>query len=160
MGQFFQPRFDPSSGRGHRTDPLVSPYRFLDHTADVGIVATGPGLAEAFASAGEGLAALLCDPETVEDRDALDIRISSVDEDSLLVDWLSEINYRFEVDRFAFRRFKVEDIGETALRAIGCGEPLDLARHHVGEQIKAVTYHQLEIKRQADGVTVRVIFDV
>ncbi len=138
----------------------MSPYRYVDHTADAAMIASGPSLAEAFASAGEGLAAFLCDPATVKPRVTMDIAVSAPELESLLVEWLSEINYRFEVDRFAFRRFEVRAIGDTVMTATGYGEPLDLSRHRVGEQVKAVTYHQLEIDRRKDGVSVRVVFDV
>ena len=138
----------------------MSPYEYADHTADVGIVATGASLEEAFGAAGEGLAALLCDPETVREREEREVAVSAPDLETLLVEWLSEINYLFEVHGFAFRSFDVLEVGERTVRAVGRGEPVDLSRHRVGEQVKAVTYHELEVRQDADGCTVRVIVDI
>ena len=87
-------------------------YEFFDHTADVGIAATGATLAEVFEAAAEGLAAILCDPETVIEREELEIETSAPDVESLLVAWLNEVNYLFEVRGFAFRSFEVREIGQ------------------------------------------------
>ncbi len=136
------------------------PYSFLDHTADTGIIATGDDTAQAFAAAAEGLAASLCDPEGVHEREQRSITVEAPDRESLLVDFLSEINYRFEVDRFAFRRFTVAALTGTRIEATGYGEPLDSARHNLGPQVKAVTYHALEIMESPEGCRVQVILDV
>jgi SHS2 domain-containing protein len=136
------------------------PYRFLEHTADAGLSATGASLAEVFASAADGLAALLCEPETVNPCSSIDVEASAGDVESLLVQWLSEVNYRFEVDRFAFRSFDVHDVSETHVKGIGRGERIDPERHRIGAQVKAITYHQLEVKRDGDRWSARVIVDI
>ena len=141
----------------------MAPYDYLDHTADVGIVATGASLEEAFSAAGEGLAALLCAPETVaevEEREVSATVASAADVEALLVEWLSEINFQFAVGEFAFRSFEVREVGEGVVRAVGRGERLDPSRHRVGEGVKAVTYHGLEVRQGADGWSVRVILDI
>lgn len=138
----------------------MSPYEYFDHTADVGIAASGATLKEAFAAAGEALAALLCEPETVVEREEREVAATAPDLEGLLVAWLSEINYIFEVDDFGFRTFDVLEVGEGVVRGVGRGEPLDTSRHRVGEGVKAVTYHELEVRQDADGCSVRVILDI
>lgn len=145
---------------GHSSQEITLPYEYFDHTADVGIAASGASLEEVFAAAGEGLATLLCAPETVEEPEERELAASAPDLEALLVEWLSEINYRFEVDGFAFRTFRVVEVGETAVRGFGRGESLDLSRHRVGEGVKAVTYHGLEVRQDAEGWQVRVILDI
>jgi SHS2 domain-containing protein len=136
------------------------PYRYLEHTADAGLTATGGTLAELFASAAEGLAALLCDTATVQPRESVEITASAPDVETLIVAWLSEINYRFEVEHFAFRSFDVHEISHTKVVATGLGERIDPARHVIGAQVKAVTYHQLKVKRTPGGWSARVIVDI
>jgi SHS2 domain-containing protein len=157
----------------------ATPYRYLEHTADAGIEATGATLAEAFAAAADGLAGWLCDARTVAERDTREFAVSAADMESLLVDWLNEVNFAFEVEHFAFRRFEVKEFVElelangggpagqadtsragASLRAVGYGEPLDPARHHPGEQVKSVTYHGVRIGKTADGWLVRVFLDI
>lgn len=136
------------------------PYRFLEHTADAGLAATGQSQADLFASTGEGLAALLCEPDGIREQATIELEASAPDVESLMVAWLSEINYRFEVDRFAFRSFEVEEVSDTHIKGTGHGERIDPSRHRIGEQVKAITYHQLEVKRDGDRWSARVIVDI
>lgn len=136
------------------------PYEILEHTADAGLAASGRSLPELFASAAEGLAAMLCEPETVNPRSSIDLEATAPDIESLMVEWLSEINYRFEVDRFAFRSFDVQEVSDKHIRAIGRGERIDASRHRIGAQVKAVTYHQLEVKRDGVRWSTRVFVDI
>ena len=48
----------------------------------------------------------------------------------------------------------------TALTAELAGEPYAPARHDVRTEVKAVTYHQLSVTRQAGGWVARVILDL
>ncbi len=154
----------------------ATPYTFLEHTADAGIEATGATLHEAFASAADGLAGWLCDSRQVSEVDARHFSVSAPDAESLLVDWLNEVNNAFGVGRFAFCRFEVTDLGGDTrpehlmhpelvstgmnLRAIGFGEPLDPARHVPGAQVKSVTHHGTKISRTTNGWVVRVFLDI
>jgi SHS2 domain-containing protein len=113
-----------------------------------------------FGSAAQGFAALLCDPATVTPRESVQITASAPDVETLMVGWLSEINYRFEVEHFAFRSFDVHEISHTKVAATGLGERIDPARHVIGAQVKSVTYHRLEVKRTAGGWSARVIVDI
>jgi SHS2 domain-containing protein len=113
-----------------------------------------------FAATADGLAAWLCDARAVEVREAREFKISAGDRESLLVDWLNEVNFAFEVERFAFRRFVVHEVTDAALRATGYGEPLDPARHHPGEQVKSVTYHGVKVEKTAHGWRTRVFLDI
>ena len=138
----------------------MSPYSYLDHTADTGIVATGATMAEVFASAAEGLAAWLCEPDTVVERESREIVVTAEMPEDLLIEWLNEINFIFETDGFTFRRFEVRDISDRALTATGFGEPFEPSRHRHGEQVKAVTYHNLKLVCSDGGWTAQVILDV
>ncbi len=143
-----------------RKGGAVTPYKFLEHTADAGIEATGATLEETLASAADGLAGCLCDIRTVRERGSRRFDVTAADTESLLVDWLNEINFAFEVDRFAFRRFRVERIEGASLHATGYGEPLDPARHHPGEQVKSVTHHGVKVEKTPQGWLARVYLDI
>lgn len=135
-------------------------YEYLDHPADVGIAARGSTQAEVFEAAAEGLAAFLCEPEDVNEREELNIAASAPDRESLLVEWLNEINYLFEVREFAFRTFHIREIDDNNVRGIGRGEPFDPSRHRFGEQVKAATYHELEVRQEENGWRATVLLDI
>jgi SHS2 domain-containing protein len=83
--------------------------------------------------------------------------------DLLLVDWLSEVLYRFETRAFLVARAHVDLTcaeGAHHLRASIEGEPFEAGRHAIKVLVKAVTYHALDIRQDADGWTATVIFDI
>ncbi|MCL5291129.1 MAG: archease [Actinobacteria bacterium] len=139
---------------------MQQPYETINHTADVGLKASGVTLAEAFENAATGMFSLISDLENVGSGAALDVYVEAEDRETLLVEWLNELLYLFEVDHWIFKHFRIEDTdGEHYLRAKAFGEELDLGRHQIKIQIKAVTYHMLKVEHD-DRWIAQVIFDV
>ncbi len=136
------------------------PFEVFDHTADVGLVARGGTLAEAFANAAAGMFSLMVDLERVEEKVERAVEVEADDLEGLLVAWLAELLFINEVDGLVFRRFDVDELSDRRLRARIYGEPLDLERHEPALMIKAVTRHQLAAACDDSGCHVRVIFDI
>ena len=134
-------------------------FEVIDHTADVGIAAYGSDLKEAFSSAAYGMFSLIAEMEGVGSDALRRIEIEAPDQEALLVAWLNELLYLFDVDRIIFSDFEIDKLGETSLRATVRGEKVDASRHHLRTGIKAATYHSLEIAK-GDGVRIQVILDV
>jgi len=120
-------------------------YRYLEHTADVGIEAWGPDLRAAFEESAMALAALMVDPATVEDREEWRIAIDGGDPGELLVRWLSELIALVDSAGCAFRRFAIDVLDGRRLEARAWGERIDPARHHPRTAVKAATYHALAV---------------
>ena len=98
----------------------------------------------------------------VEPRISEDISLESPELDLLLVDWLSELLFRFETSSFLVSRAVVELVTTDVYR-LGArveGETLDPARHPVKVLLKAVTYHALEVRQEGDRWIAQVIFDI
>ena len=134
-------------------------YRILDHTADVGIAASGDTLAEALAFLAKGMFALITNPETVEVNDSWEVHVSSTDEEALAVDWLNELLYMYEADGFLPKEFCVcVEEGGKALTARCSGEKVD-PRKWVFAQVKAATYHGLEVSHDREW-RIQVVLDV
>jgi SHS2 domain-containing protein len=125
-------------------------YEFFDHTADVGIRLAAPDLETLLADAGRALYALIVDNVgDIRPEQQFEFRVSGTQPDYLLFDWLSELLRHFETTRVVLSRFDVRQ-DPDGLTAWAWGEPLDEERHRLGNEVKAVTYHQLEVK-QSDG---------
>jgi SHS2 domain-containing protein len=136
-------------------------FEVIDHTADVGVVAYGADLSQAFANAGRALFSLIVEPESVRETLSRDIEVRAPDEESLLVEWLNELIYLFDTENILFRRFEVSELDSGRLRARGYGEKVDSSRHQLKTGVKAATYHMLSVSRDEDGgYRVRVIFDI
>ncbi len=136
------------------------PFETFDHTADVGIVARGATLSEAFANAAKAMFSLMVDIERVGEREERRVEAEADDREGLLVAWLAELLYISEVDNLVFSRFEVDEISDTRIVARAFGEPLDLERHDPQLMIKAVTRHMLQVAPQDGGFQVRAILDI
>lgn len=138
---------------------LTEPFDVIEHTADVGIIAYGRSLEELFANAARGMMSFLIDFSSVRLIEQRTVSADADDREGLLIAWLNELLVLLNADGFVPGRFTVRDLTPTRLRADVAGEPVDPARHRFHLDVKAATYHNLEIKQ--DGLwQARVIFDV
>jgi SHS2 domain-containing protein len=64
------------------------------------------------------------------------------------------------VENLLFKGFKVESIGEDGLRAVVKGEPFQEQTHVIKTEVKAVTYHQIEVRQENGGWRAQIIFDL
>lgn len=127
----------------------------ISHTADWAIKVLAPDLPGLFGLAAEGMYALM---ETILDaQPRLErlIELSSIDPESLLVSFLSELLYLSEAEGLGFDRFQIY-LHDLTLRAVVFGASI-AARN---KEIKAVTYHNLQIRRTSAGFSVTIVFDV
>ena len=140
-------------------------FTLLEHTADVGVVATGQTLGDALAWVAKGMLSIIYDLDTVAPRDCLPVSVVSRDREALVVDWLNELLYQYEAAGFLTRECQVSlEEGDTRLQARCWGESLDPARHRILTVVKAATYHQLEVAHPSlpgkDQWRIQVILDV
>ena len=136
-------------------------YETFEHMADLGLQVRAADLGALFAEAGRGFLSILVEnPSDVrpQQRD-IKLQIEGTDKDYLFFDWLNELLYRFEIDHLLLAEFDVT-LDQHGLRAIARGEPVDPDRHHLAHEIKAITYHQLEVRQVPDGWQAVVIVDI
>ncbi len=133
-------------------------FELTEHTADIGLVAYGSNLAEAYANAAYGMFSIIADLEDVKEGVSRQVTIDADDPEMLLVDWLNELLYLFDVHKLLFRRFDIAAFTGGNLAATCHGERYDPARHHLKLGIKAATYHMLRVDSEKNMVS--VIFDV
>jgi len=135
-------------------------YEIIDHTADAGIRAYGSNMEEVFANSALGMMSLMVDAESVRPIERREIKAEGRDWESLLVSWLGEVLYQVEAEGRVFREFQIDRLSPFTVWGWGLGEALDPARHAFKVEIKAPTYHMLELKEDKGRWTAQVIFDV
>ena len=135
-------------------------FEVINHTADVGILAHGSTLPELFETMAEGLFSFIVDAGSVESRVRLERRVEADDLEELLVAWLNSLITMLSAESFVPKTFVVDEVSENRLRATVHGEPVDPVRHRFRLDVKAATYHMLEISESDGGWSARVIFDV
>ena len=134
-------------------------FEILNHTADAGIIAYGSNINEAFANAAKGMFSLITELENVEEIDYRDTEITASDQETLLVEWLNELIYLFDVENILFNKFDITQLSNTYLQARSYGSKVDSSRHELKTGIKAATYHMLRIDRD-NGIKIQVLFDI
>jgi len=137
----------------------VPRFEVIDHTADVGIIAYGSDLKEAFANSAYGMFSLIADLEGVKEKVSRKVNLQSTDREALLVDWLNELLYLFDVEHIIFKRFEITALSQKRLQAKVYGEKIDTSRHHLKTAVKAATYHMLKIEENK-GIKVQFILDI
>ncbi len=143
--------------------PPDVPYTFLDHTADVAVALSAPSREGLYAVALQAFTDTVTDRRTVEPAEAHELEVEASSPEQLLVEWLGELVYRFDVDGLLFARAEVRlTESETGLHlaARTVGEPFDPDRHPLKVVIKGVTYHGLEVGEDEAGWHGKVIFDI
>lgn len=142
------------------------PWTLIEHTADVGLDVCAPTLDALFVDAAAGLFDVITDVSRIEAHDERAFEVSAEAPDLLLVAWLEELLYRFDTAGELFARGEARVAGDGrdgpawSVRARMLGEPFDPARHPLKVQVKAITYHGLELARDEQGWRARVIFDL
>ncbi|USG99940.1 archease [Thermococcus argininiproducens] len=128
-------------------------WEHYEHTADIGIRGYGDTLEEAFEAVAIALFDVMVDVRKVEKKEARHIEAEGEDLQSLLYDFLERLLIIHEVEGLVFRDFdvKIEKSKEGyKLKAVVYGEPLS-EKHEPKEEVKAITYHEMEIKQLEDG---------
>jgi len=139
---------------------VVKAYEFIDHTADIGIIAYGADIKQLFINAALALFSLITKPESIKESLRRDLEIVSEDRDSLLVEWLNELIYLFDAEHILFGRFDIETLSCNQLKAACYGESFDPLRHKIKTGVKAATYHMLKVDKVDSGYKAQVIFDI
>ena len=135
-------------------------FEILDHTADIGIVVHGENLKALFENAGKAFFHLITDLRKVRRRVERRVNIGGESLDRLMVDWLSELLYLHDVENLLFKGFEVDSVGQDGLKATVKGEPFQEGVHVIKTGVKAVTYHQLEVREENKGWRAQVILDL
>jgi SHS2 domain-containing protein len=142
---------------------VTTGFRYLDHMTDAIVEAYGNSLDEAFENSAKGLINTMIDLKQISPDQEYEIIATGYDLKSLLYDWLEKVMLGLLIDNIALSDFKVkisERNSNYYLKGLTKGEALDLKKHHYKVEIKAVTYHEMEIKQAENIFTTRFLLDL
>ena len=138
-------------------------YEFLDHTADIKFRAYGKDMNEAYANAALALSAILKNPDEVQGKVEKELETSAEDPKALLYDWLEELLILRDTDRFILHEVEVEITKRESeawyLKAKMWGDILE-NYSELGTDVKAITYHDMEVKEEPNQWMVQVVVDI
>ncbi|MGB2987769.1 MAG: archease [Phycisphaerae bacterium] len=135
-------------------------YELFDHTADMGIRVWAPTLPGLLIPAGEGLYTVIGD--LVAGRESKPVTFDLTDDDPavLLRDYLNELLILFDRDALRFTALDVAVFDEHRLAVTVQTAHLDGERSVFHREVKAITYHKLDIRTIPGGFEATLIVDI
>ncbi len=142
------------------------PYKFLEGltVADIAFQATGRNLPEMFESAAlASTRTQVKDLKKIKPKVKKQIELESDSVETLLFNFLQELVYYKDANLLLFNKFKIKIIereGKYLLIATATGEKLNMKRHELLVDVKAVTMHKFEVKKAGKIWKAVVVLDI
>ncbi len=141
-----------------------SRHKLLPHMTDAYVEVRAPTLAAVFEESAFAMFDVMTDPTAIKSEFTDQFEVTAHDRVSLLHDWLEQLLLKFDLDGKVYSRFHVEKIEEqnenVHLVAEAKGGIFVRGRHPAKVEIKAVTYHRMEVRAARRGYVARYILDL
>jgi len=135
-------------------------FSMASHTADVAADVYGSDIPELLVNAAHALNFIVFARADIQPTTERTVSLQSVDNDTLLIDWLNELIYMLDAEQTVFGEFRVLRHSPGSAIILCRGETIDPARHRQAREVKAATYHGAHIHTDERGYMAQVIFDV
>jgi SHS2 domain-containing protein len=133
-------------------------YKFLEHTADIKFLANGSSLEEAFANSALALVEVMTKKTRIKAKIKKKIEVSGKDDESLLYNFLEEFLFLLDSEGFLLSKVSKIKIKEGKLTAEVLG---DRAKEYkISQDVKAITYNSMFIKKEGKKFIIQVVLDV
>lgn len=146
---------------------MESGYTIVDHTADIGIKVWGKTLRALFIEAAKDMVSLVINAERVFVTTNESVYIEAENYEELLFHWLKEILFVMNHKGMVFKQFHIEmdnfsesNINMYFIKGLLGGEPVDIKRHEICREIKAITRHDFYLKKRGPWWETNILFDV
>jgi SHS2 domain-containing protein len=137
---------------------MEKPYKYIEHTADLGIEIVGKTMEDLFINIGNAIFETQVTGDVkVHKQITIEIKAETIED--LFIDWCRELLYYFSVHGFIPKEYKLT-LENTSLTAQLSGDVFDPKRHKTKLEIKNPTYHNFSIKKTDAGYQATIIFDV
>jgi SHS2 domain-containing protein len=136
---------------------LLPSHELRPHTSEIELHLRAGSLGDLLAEAGRALAEVeLTRANCLPGGPARPIQVSSSDRAALLVDWLNELIFLADIDRWVAMDFSIDRVEDTEVLARASG----VTREWASSRVKAATLHGLRVDDVPGGLEARVILDV
>jgi SHS2 domain-containing protein len=138
-------------------------YKYIDHTADIAAEISGSTLEELFSAGAEAWLNSVIDEVKFENDDSTEIELSASTKEELLITFLNELNYLLITQKWLYLSVQslkiLEDDDSCELSAELNGIKLT-DEIQVKQEIKSVTYHQVDIIESENIFSTLIVFDI
>ncbi len=133
-------------------------YEFLEHTADVKFRAYGKTIEESFSNCAYALKEKIVNKKIISQKIKKKIRVEGKDNEKLLYNFLEEFLYLFDAKNFIFSKIQKIKIEENKLTAEILGDKV--SEYKISNNVKAVTYNEIFVKKDKNIFICQVVLDV
>ncbi len=140
-------------------------YKVLEKVAisDAAFEAQGDTLSNLFGACAHALMDTLVDTNTVGNSYKHEIKLQNKDIEKLLYDFLEELIYLKDKEAVVFSACDVdvqEEKGMYTLDAVLNGEKINLKKHKLGQDVKAITLHMFKVEKKGKGYLATFVLDI
>ena len=136
-------------------------FKYIENIAlaEAAFEAKGKTLKELFESCADAFIDTSCNPKTITAIIKKDFSIEEENVESLLYDFLSELII-VKDDGFIFNKVQIKKIDEKSISAEILGEKINIKKHELKADIKAITMHKFKVEKVKDGWKAVVVMDI
>ena len=135
-------------------------YNVSKHASDLTMRIVGKTEADLLTNSAFALFDLMTDLEKVRALEPLPVEAEGIDQDDLIVNWMRELLYVFQVSGYLLREFKVQEIKDNHVRAEVRGEKFNPDAHEIRQELRSVLYEQCRMEKTGSQWTARVTFEI
>jgi SHS2 domain-containing protein len=138
-------------------------YDFLDHPADIAVEVNADSIEKLFEISAEAWKASAIENSSSESPFEFQFGLESISLEELLVEFLSELNYKLYGERLVYSKIKSLTIEEDSIFRIKAElyfEDFNPLLHQIKNEIKAITFHQMNIQKKDNSYSTKIVFDI
>jgi len=133
-------------------------FKFLEHTADIKFLAFGKTLEKSFENSALALVEVMTKKTKIKAKTQKKITVSGKDNESLLYNFLEEFLFLFDSQGFILAKIGKIKIKDEKLEAEVMGD--SVKNYNISQDVKAITYNSMFVKKIGNKFAVQVVLDV
>lgn len=138
-------------------------YNFIDHPADIAVEVKAESIEKLFEISAEAWKATAIENSSSESPFEFQIALESLSLEELLVEFLSELNFKLYGKKLVYSKVKSLTIEEDSIFRVKAElyfEDFNPLLHQIKNEIKAITFHQMNIQKKNSLYSTKIVFDV
>lgn len=138
-------------------------YNFIDHPADIAVEVNAESIEALFEISAEAWKATALENSSSESPFEFKIELESLSLEELLVEFLSELNFKLFGEKLVYSKTKAFTIEEDSIFRVKAElyfEDFNPLLHQVKNEIKAITFHQMNIQKKNNTYSTKIVFDI
>lgn len=142
---------------------MAANYKFIDHTADIACEVLGDTLEELFTASVEAWRRSVVEETKYCEREIKKFKLKASSKEQLLVDFISEINYYLFTRNWLFNlvmELEIKQKNDTWILSTEI-EGMPVTQDvEIKQEIKAITFHQMNIEKRENKYYTLIVFDI